>query len=148
MTRKLVIFGARQIAEVCAFYFDHDSNRLLTPANEVADEAAWLTVDALLKRATETGEIDFHPLVEFQRFIGGSELDSNNGSLQLAAMNKGEIYSYSATAGYSDNSTLISELANTGIVDSSTRQEAATVSATGTREFTERQRVLFRAGQF
>ena len=122
-------------------YFAHDSNRLLTPANEVADEAAWLTVDALLKRGTETGEIDFHPLVEFQRFIGGSELDSNNGSLQLAAMNKGEIYSYSATAGYSDNSTLISELANTGIVDSSTRQEAATVSATGTREFTERQRV-------
>lgn len=25
MTRKLVVFGARQIAEVCAFYFDHDS---------------------------------------------------------------------------------------------------------------------------
>jgi hypothetical protein len=123
------------------WYFDHDSNRLLTPTNEVADEAAWLTIDALLKRATETGEIDFHPLVEIQRFIGGSELDSKNGSLQLAAMSKGEIYSYSATAQYSDNSTLISELANTGIVDSATRQEAATVSATGTRDFTERQRV-------
>jgi sugar O-acyltransferase (sialic acid O-acetyltransferase NeuD family) len=26
MTRKLVVFGARQIAEVCAFYFDHDSD--------------------------------------------------------------------------------------------------------------------------
>ena len=25
MKRKLVIFGAKQIAEVCAFYFDHDS---------------------------------------------------------------------------------------------------------------------------
>ena len=25
VTRKLVVFGARQIAEVCAFYFDHDS---------------------------------------------------------------------------------------------------------------------------
>jgi sugar O-acyltransferase (sialic acid O-acetyltransferase NeuD family) len=24
--RKLVVFGAKQIAEVCAFYFDHDSN--------------------------------------------------------------------------------------------------------------------------
>ena len=26
MSRKLVIFGAKQIAEVCAFYFDHDSD--------------------------------------------------------------------------------------------------------------------------
>jgi len=25
MKRKLVVFGAKQIAEVCAFYFDHDS---------------------------------------------------------------------------------------------------------------------------
>jgi len=24
--RKLIVFGTRQIAEVCAFYFDHDSN--------------------------------------------------------------------------------------------------------------------------
>jgi len=26
VNRKLVVFGARQIAEVCAFYFDHDSS--------------------------------------------------------------------------------------------------------------------------
>lgn len=26
MKRKLVVFGAKQIAEVCAFYFDHDSD--------------------------------------------------------------------------------------------------------------------------
>jgi sugar O-acyltransferase (sialic acid O-acetyltransferase NeuD family) len=26
MKRKLVVFGAKQIAEVCAYYFDHDSN--------------------------------------------------------------------------------------------------------------------------
>ena len=127
------------------WYFDHDSNRQLTPVNEEADNAAWLTIDALLKRATETGEVDVHPLVEIQRFSGGSALNSTNGSLQLSAMNKGEIYSYSASAGYSDNSTLISELANTGIVDASTRQEAATASVTGSREFTERQRLDLQA---
>ena len=127
------------------WYFDHDSNRQLTPVNEEADNAAWLTIDALLKRATETGEVDVHPLVEIQRFSGGSALNSTNGSLQLSAMNKGEIYSYSASAGYSDNSTLISELANTGSVDASTRQEAATTSVTGSREFTERQRLDLQA---
>jgi hypothetical protein len=26
MSRKLVVFGGKQIAEVCAFYFDHDSD--------------------------------------------------------------------------------------------------------------------------
>ncbi len=31
MSRKLVIFVARQIAEVCAFYFDHDSDYEVVP---------------------------------------------------------------------------------------------------------------------
>jgi hypothetical protein len=123
------------------WYFDHDSNRLLAPVGAEANDAAWLTIDTVLKRATETGEIDAHPELQIQRFSGGSALDSTNGSLQLSAMNKGEIYSYTASAGYSDNSTLISELANSGIINASTRQEAATGSAGVTDQFTERQRV-------
>jgi len=123
------------------WYVDHDSNRLLTPNNEEADNAAWLTIDTVLKRATETGEIDAHPEIQIQRFFGNSGLDSNNGSLQLSAMNKGEIFSYSASAAYSDNSTLISELANSGIIDASARQHAANGSVAVTDQFTELQRV-------
>lgn len=47
MKRKLVIFGARQIAEVCAFYFDHDSDY------EVAAftvDGAFLQEDSFSKR--------------------------------------------------------------------------------------------------
>jgi len=127
------------------WYFDHDSNRLLAPINVEANDAAWLTIDAVFKRATETGEIDAHPEVQIQRFSSGSALDSNNGSLQLSAMNKGEIFSYNASAGYSDNSTLVSELANSGIIDASARQEAATGSVGVTDQFTELQRASVQA---
>jgi archaellin len=123
------------------WYVDHDSNRLLTPINEEADNAAWLTIDTVFKRATETGEIDAHPEILIQQFSGNSGLDSTNGSLQLSAMHKGETFSYNASAGYSDNSTLISELANSGIIDASARQEAANGSVGLTDQFTELQRV-------
>jgi sugar O-acyltransferase (sialic acid O-acetyltransferase NeuD family) len=46
MSRKLVIFGAKQIAEICAFYFDHDSDY----------EVVAFTVDgAFLEEGTFTG---------------------------------------------------------------------------------------------
>jgi hypothetical protein len=127
------------------WYVDHDSNRLLQPINEEADNAAWLTIDAVLKRATETGEVDAHPEIQIQHFSGNSELDSTNGSLQLSGMHKGEIFSYNASAAYSDNSTLVSELANSGIIGASARQEAANGSVGVTDQFTELQRVGLQA---
>jgi hypothetical protein len=126
-------------------YFDHDSNRLLTPVNEESDDAEWLTIDALLKRASETGEVDVHPQIQIQRFSGDTALDSNNGSLQLSALKNGEIFSYTASAGYTDRSTYISELENTGVIDTSTRQEAANANAGIADQFTERQRVGLQA---
>src|ERR1700733_1661268 len=123
------------------WYVDHDSNRLLQPINEISDDAAWLTIDALLKRATETGELDAHPELQIQRFSGDTALDSNNGSLQLSAMNKGEIFSYTASAAYADRSTYVSELENTGVIEASARQEAANASVAVADQFTERQRV-------
>jgi hypothetical protein len=126
-------------------YFDHASNRLLQPVDEENNDAAWLTIDALLKRASETGELDVHPEIQIQRFSGDTPLNSNNGSLQLSALNNGEIYSYTASATYADRSTLISELENTGIIDASARQEAATVNLAGADQFTERQRLGLQA---
>ena len=127
------------------WYFDHASNRQLSPIGAENDDAAWLTIDAVFKRATETSELDVHPELQIQRFSGDGALNSDNGSLQLAAMNNGEIYSYNAAIGYSDNSTLISELPNTGIIDASTRQRAATGSVNLMDQFSERQRVGLQA---
>jgi hypothetical protein len=126
-------------------YFDHDSNRLLTPTNEEADFGEWLTLDASLKRATETGEIVVRPEFEVQRFSGDSPLNANSGSVQLAASDKWEQLSYTVNAGYSDQSTLISELANTGVVDASTRQEQTTGGLQLGDQFTEVQNVTLQA---
>jgi hypothetical protein len=123
------------------WYVDHASNRLLQPVAEISDDAAWLTIDALLKRSTETGEFDAHPELQIQRFSGDTALDSNNGSLQLSALNNGQKFSYTASAGYADRSTYISELENSGIIEASARQEAANANVAVADQFTERQRV-------
>jgi hypothetical protein len=127
------------------WYFDYDSNRLLQSINELSDAAAWLTIDALLKRATETSELDVHPQLQIQRFSGDTALDANNGSLQLSAMNKGEIFSYTASAAYADRSTYVSELENTGVIDASARQDAANANIAIVDQFAERQRVGIQA---
>jgi sugar O-acyltransferase (sialic acid O-acetyltransferase NeuD family) len=51
--RKLVIFGAKQIAEVCAFYFDHDSEH---------DVAAFTVDGAFLQEDTFAGR----PVIAFE----------------------------------------------------------------------------------
>lgn len=57
MSRKLVIFGARQIAEVCAFYFDRDSDY----------EVVAFTVDGqFLEEATFAGR----PVVASEEIAG------------------------------------------------------------------------------
>lgn len=53
MSRKLVIFGARQIAEVCAFYFDHDSDY---------DVVAFTVDGAFLQEETFAGR----PVIAFE----------------------------------------------------------------------------------
>ena len=53
MKRRLVVFGAKQIAEVCAFYFDHDSDY----------EVVAFTVDG---EFLEAGTFAGRPVVSFE----------------------------------------------------------------------------------
>lgn len=108
------------------WYLDYDTNRTLSPQGQgvVPDDAGYMTLDLLLRRLTDTGELSIHPQVEFQRFTKNSELDANNGSLQLLASHRAELWAVSTTLGYSHTSTLITEIASTGIVDASTYQDS------------------------
>ena len=104
------------------WYLDYDTNRRLSPSNEIGDASASMTLDLLLRRLTETGELAMHPQVVLQRFTRETALDSNNGSLQLSASHREEVWSVGANATASRLSTLITELSSTGIIDASTRQ--------------------------
>lgn len=64
VSRKLVVFGARQIAEVCAFYFDHDS----------AYEVVAFTVDGgFLEQSSFAGR----PVVPFEEIVSSHPPDSH-----------------------------------------------------------------------
>jgi hypothetical protein len=126
------------------WYLDYDTNRLLVPQGqqgETPDGAAYMTLDLLLRRLTATDELSMHPQLEFQRFTQDSALNANNGSLQLLASHRGQLWSVVTTAGYSQNSTLVTELANTGIIDTNSRQDALRADLSVTRELTPLQSV-------
>jgi len=69
MKRPLVVFGARQIAEVCAFYFDNDSDY---------DVVAFTVDGAFLTEGTLSGKpvvpfedvLRSHPPTDYDMFVG------------------------------------------------------------------------------
>jgi hypothetical protein len=123
------------------WYLDYDTNRRLAPAGqgEVPDDAGYMTLDMLLQRLTATDEFDFHPQVEFQRFTRDTALNATDESLQLAASHHEQLWSVLTQAGYSHTSTLITEIASTGIIDANTRQDALTGDVNATRQLSARQ---------
>lgn len=127
------------IAPTVAWTTDHDSNRRLAVTREEADEGAWLTFDAAMKRATETGDITLQPHLTLQRFSGDSALDSNDGSLVLSTTHRSERTTVTASAQVARDSTLTTELADTGIIDTSTRRELRSGSLAVSRGFSDRQ---------
>ncbi len=120
---------------------DHDSNRRLDPHASESSQGVWLTLDAELKGATETSSMVLLPRLDLQRFSGDSDLDANNGSLQWTFDTQSEKSSLGLGASYERASTLVSELADTGIIDASTRRETTSFHATVGRDLTERQRL-------
>ena len=121
------------------WYLDYESNRRLALSGETPDEMGSMTVDLLLRRLTETDELTLHPQAQVQRFTRDSALDANNGSLQLLASHKAELWSIASTATVSRESTLITELASTGIVDANSRQDLLSDTLSVTRQFSASQ---------
>jgi hypothetical protein len=118
----------------CWWYLDYDSNRRLAPEGEIPDAMGSMTLDLLLRRLTQTDELTIHPQFDLQRFTKDSALNSDNGSLQLAASHHAELWSVATKAGYSRDSTLITELASTGIIDANTHQDSLSADLSATRK--------------
>lgn len=133
------------IAPVLDWRVDHDSNRSLSVSGERSSEGSFLSIDTLLQDATETGDMTLHPRIELDRFSGDASLDSNNGSLLASLQKHNEVSSFGVTAEYDHASTLITELIDTGIVDSSTRRDTASGGSTFGHQFSERQRLDLQA---
>jgi hypothetical protein len=118
---------------------DYDSNRRLAPSGESPNEGGLLSFDTAFKRATESTAMTLHPSIGLQRFAGDSALDANTGAIQWDFTCQRERTSLLVSTAYRRESTLTTELADTGIVDSSTRRDSIQASVEITRELAERQ---------
>ena len=118
-------------APTVSWSMDHASNRYLA-ASASPGEGAFVTLNALVTRSTDTLQLTMQPSLFAQRFTTGSGADSNNGSINLGAAWSGERSSLNLTAGYSDLSTAISELETTGVVQANTYQHQATAGSSWT----------------
>jgi len=118
---------------------DYNSNLLLVPTGEQASAGMTVSVDATMKRVTESSEMDLHPHLELQRFPNEQALNADNGSVQGSYAARAERSSVTVTGSYEEASTLTTELSETGIVDTSTRRETTTAGLTLGHDFSERQ---------
>jgi hypothetical protein len=118
---------------------DYNSNLLLVPSGEQASGGMTVSVDATMKRVTESTEMDLHPHLELQRFPSEQALNADNGSVQGSYAARAERSSVSVTGSYEKASTLTTELSETGIVDTSTRRETTTAGLTLGHDLSERQ---------
>jgi hypothetical protein len=123
---------------------DYASNRYLAPQG-VSGEGGFVTLDAKLRRATETLVLDAQPSISLQRYTHHSANDTDNGALNLSATSLHERSTYSLTAGYSDLSTLTTELASTGVVQGNTHQRQASAAASWLYLQSERRQLTIQA---
>jgi hypothetical protein len=104
---------------------DYSSNRYLV-SSATPGEGAYLTLNASLKRSTPTFDIALQPMLSLQRYSTGSGSNSDNRSINASAAWTRELSTWSLLGGYSDLSTLTTELATTGVVQGNTRQRQET----------------------
>jgi hypothetical protein len=120
---------------------DYDSNRrLLLDAR--GSEATVLTADVRFKRAMEDLDYSIEPRYSFRRYTDGTLGNGDDRSLWGALNWGGERFSLNLTASYWDQSTLTTELLETGIVSGNTHRRMGQAGANFTWSQTERRALV------
>jgi len=126
------------ITPVYSSSVDYDTNRNLAGTARGSGGTV-LTVDLKLKRALEDLQFSLEPRYAFRRFTDSSL--GNNGddrSINAAMSWVGERNSLNLTASYFDQSTLSTEVLETGLVNGDTHRRAAEEDAAWSWNQTER----------
>jgi hypothetical protein len=120
---------------------DYDSNRrLLTDARGTG--SAILTADLRFKHALEDSEISIEPRYTLRRYTDSSLGNGDDRSIAASLTHSRERSTEQMTASYSDQSTLISELLETGIVSIDTHRRQTQAGGTWSWSQTERRQLI------
>lgn len=120
---------------------DYDSNRrLLTDAK--GSDAGVITTDVLFKHALEDLDFSLEPRYALRRYSDSSLGNGDDRSLYGTLNWMRETSSLNLTASYWDQSTLVTELLETGIVSGDTHRRMGQAGANWTWSQTERRSLL------
>jgi hypothetical protein len=120
---------------------DYDSNRRLEH-DGTGSEAGVLAIDLRLKRALENLDFTIEPRYAFRRFSDSSLGNGDDRSIFSAFNFNRETSTLNVTASYWDQSTLVTEQLETGIVAGDTHRRMAQASAAWTWSQTERRALV------
>ncbi|MES1263298.1 MAG: hypothetical protein ABUL69_03005, partial [Peristeroidobacter soli] len=123
---------------------DSDSNRRLQEPERPSDGAV---INGLLSitRETEVSTLALKPRASVSRYSGDDALDSEDWGIDTLYRFGGERLAFDVRAGASDDSTLITELGETGFVDSNTRRHSLYASTSLTQYLGVRHRLRYQA---
>jgi hypothetical protein len=120
---------------------DYESNRRLA-ADAKSSDATVLTADLRFKRALEEMEFTIEPRYAFRRFTDPSVGNGDDRSVNAGYNWVGERSNLKLTASYWDQSTLTTELLETGIVSADTHRRASQAGAAWNWNQTERRALV------
>jgi hypothetical protein len=129
------------VAPVYSSSVDYDSNRrLLTDARDTG--SAVVTADLRFKRALENSEISIEPRYTLRRYTDSSLGNGDDRGVNAGLSHSGERSSLQLTASYLDQSTLTSELLETGITNVDTHRRLAQAASTWSWSQSERRQLV------
>jgi len=117
---------------------EYNDNILLTTLPHNAVWGSILTPSLTLSRSSEVSQTSASARLNFNRYAGESGLDRNDQYFALSSNLKTERNIWAGNASYTRDSTLTSELNQTGIVQSRTQRNLLTLAPTWTRMLSER----------
>ena len=120
---------------------DYDSNRRLAVDGK-GSGASVLAVDLLFKRAMEDTQFTIEPRYAYRRFTDPSLGNGDDRSVNAGFNWLGEQSTVSLTASYWDQSTLLTELLETGIVSADTHRRMSQAGANWIWNQTERRALI------
>jgi hypothetical protein len=120
--------------------FDYDSNRRLIEDGR-STESATVYVAAGLARESERTELAARPWARIERVQGDEGLDSDDGGLELSSVRRGERATLAVGGSWSAESTLNTELADTGLVGRDSTRETREISGSWVLSQSERRQL-------
>lgn len=116
----------------------YDTNPALLPGSSIVDRAAQLAIDGNTQMATEVSQLTVTPRFAIIRYDQEKNLDITTGSLALAFQDTGERGQWNASALAQTDSTVTSELGQTGITNVNFRRDGYNASVGYQYSSTER----------